>query len=87
MDYFKLATELARAEGEATLRRVATKTIALRSRDKVCGCSAYGFPHRPGGGKCPGGAERFGTEKLGKDDALELYLFDRDEAAAINRGW
>ena len=56
-DYFKLAVGLARAEGQATMQKIAAKTIALQQiasgRAETCGCSAYRFPHRPGSGRCP----------------------------------
>lgn len=87
MDYFKLAVELSRAEAKATLDRIGNKSIALktiknRSQD-VCGCSAYGFPHRTGGGQCPGKS----SEKSIYDINREILRdFDRTEAQIINRG-
>lgn len=87
-DYFKLASNLARAEGRATLQRVATKATVMRDK-KLCGCSAYGFPHRPGSGLCPApevAAIRHGVQKLNAWDSEELALFDRAEARAINSG-
>lgn len=87
-DYFKLASNLARAEGKATLQRVATKATVMRDK-KLCGCSAYGFPHRPGSGMCPAPEReptRYGVQKLNEWDSEELALFDRAEARAINSG-
>lgn len=88
-DYFKLAVGLARAEGKATLQRVATKASVMRDPG-LCGCTAYGFPHRPGSGKCPAPEvepTRYGVQKLSAWDAEELALFDRAEARAINNGF
>jgi hypothetical protein len=87
-DYFKLATGLARAEGKATLQRVAAKATVMRDK-KLCGCTAYEFPHRPGSGLCPAPeveATRYGVQKHNVWDAEELALFDRAEARAINSG-
>jgi len=86
MDYFKLAVELSRAEAKATLDRIGNKSIALktiknRSQD-VCGCSAYRFPHRTGGGGCPG----FAGESQHDIDRELAKDFDRNEAQAINGG-
>lgn len=58
MDYFSLATELARAEGAKTLAGIAAKAVALRSiaegTSAPCHCSAYNFPHYIGRDNCPG---------------------------------
>lgn len=88
-DYFKLASDLARAEGEATLQRVAAKATVMRDKT-LCGCTAYRFPHRPGSGKCPAPEveqKRYGVQKLNAWDSEELALFDRAEARAINNGF
>jgi hypothetical protein len=57
MDYFALATQLARAEGSKTLAQIATKAVALRSiaegTNAPCGCSAYDHPHTLGAEDCP----------------------------------
>lgn len=88
IDYFKLATGLARAEGKATLQRVAAKATVMRD-PCLCGCTAYKWPHRPGSGKCPAPEReptRYGVQKLNEWDSEELALFDRAEARAINSG-
>ena len=57
MNYFAIAVDLARQEGARTLAQAAVKSIAMKSMANggdVCGCSAYSFPHRAGGGRCPG---------------------------------
>ncbi len=51
IDYFRLAADLARAEGEATLTRVAAKATAMRMPE-ACSCSAYRWTHKPGVGEC-----------------------------------
>lgn len=84
-DYFKLAAGLARAEGEATLKRVAEKATTMRLPN-VCGCSAYTFPHRKGSGKCPGVPVRYSTDPRPAWEAEERRLFDAAEARAINSG-
>lgn len=88
MDYFKLATELTRAEAAPTLARVAKKNIALkliRNRaQSTCCCSAYSFPHRQGSGQCPGPEDNDCTFEEAYPE--ELALFNRAEARAINSG-
>jgi hypothetical protein len=87
-DYFKLASNLARAEGNATLKRVAAKATVMRDK-KLCGCSAYGFPHRPGSSLCPApeiATERYSTDPRPAWEAEERRLFDAAEARAINSG-
>jgi len=58
MDYFAVATGLARAEGQMTMARIAAKAIALKTQrnraDVTCCCSAHHLPHRAGTGACPG---------------------------------
>lgn len=34
-----------------------TKRRQRRVNEQTCACQAYPFPHRSGGGKCPGGNE------------------------------
>lgn len=85
MDYFKLAVGLARAEGEATMKRVAAKASAIQRKD-TCACSAYTFPHRPGSGECPGLPVRYTTDPRPSWMAEEAALFDNAEARAINSG-
>jgi hypothetical protein len=83
MDFFQLATNLARQEGAKTLAAVAVKSIAAKSyrnRGETCGCSAYQFPHRVGGGNCPGISTR------NYEDQESLRLFDANEASWINGG-
>lgn len=60
MDYFKLAVGLARAEGEAVLKRVAEKAAAMQ-QPGVCACSAIPALHKPGAGNCPA------TESIARD--------------------
>lgn len=87
-DFFKLAVGLARAEGKATLQRVAAKATVMRD-PCLCGCTAYGFPHRPGSGKCPApeiATERYSTDPRPAWEAEERRLFDAAEARAINSG-
>ena len=85
MDYFKLAVDLMKLEAAPTLARVAQKHTHLRTikaaSHKVCGCSAYGFPHRSGGGNCPAPEPTSYT-----NDREELRLFDANEARSINAG-
>lgn len=52
MNYFQIAVGLAHAEGEATLRRVASKVAAM-SQPGACSCSAYSRTHKAGAGDCP----------------------------------
>ena len=79
-DYFKLASDLARAEGEATLRR-----IAAERKEHPCECMAYNFPHRQGGGKCSGPEPiRYTTDPRPAWEAEERRIFDAAEARAIN---
>ena len=85
MDYFKLAVGLARAEGEATLMRVATKATTMRLPN-VCGCSSYNFPHRKGSGQCPGVPANYSTDPRPAWEAEERRIFDAAEARAINSG-
>ena len=81
-DYFKLASDLARAEGEATLRR-----IAAERKEYPCECLAYNFPHRQGGGKCSGHEPiRYTTDPRPAWEAEERRIFDAAEARAINSG-
>jgi hypothetical protein len=81
MSLFDLATRLARAEADATLRRAAAKTLHMQG--VACGCSAYAFPHRAGGGQCPApDADPDHGCTLDEESAL----FDRAEARAINSG-
>ena len=81
-DYFKLASDLARAEGEATLRR-----IAAERKEYPCECLAYNFPHRQGGGKCSGTEPiRYTTDPRPVWEAEERRIFDAAEARAINSG-
>jgi hypothetical protein len=75
---FDFAVGLTRAEADATLRRAAAKTLHMQG--VACGCSAYAFPHRAGGGQCPA------PDEVGDMYADELALFDRAEARAINSG-
>jgi hypothetical protein len=87
-DFFQLAVGLARTEGEATLQRVAAKATVMRDK-KLCGCSAYGFPHRPGSSLCPApeiATERYSTDPRPAWEAEERRLFDAAEARAINSG-
>lgn len=88
-DYFKLASNLARAEGKATIQRVAAKATVMRDK-KLCGCSVYGFPHRPGSGLCPAPeveSLRYSTDPRPAWEAEERRIFDRAEARAINNGF
>ena len=90
MNYFALATALTRAEAAPTLAKVAQKSVALRliknRAQETCCCSAYpDFPHRPGGGKCPGPSTE--TQTRDQIDADDLACFDRAAARAINNGF
>lgn len=81
-DYFKLASDLARAEGKATLQR-----IAAERKEHPCECLAYNFPHRQGGGKCSGHEPiRYTTDPRPAWEAEERRIFDAAEARAINSG-
>lgn len=89
IDYFELATNLARAEGEVTLKRVASKATVMRDK-KLCGCTVYDFPHRPGSGLCPApeiAPVHYGTDPRPAWEAEERRLFDAAEARAINNGF
>ena len=82
VDYFKLASDLARAEGKATLQR-----IAAERKEYPCECLAYRFPHRQGGGKCSGHEPiRYTTDPRPAWEAEERSIFDAAEASAINSG-
>lgn len=88
IDFFKLATDLARAEGKATLQRVASKATVMRDSG-LCGCTAYRFPHRPGSGKCPAPETEptsYSTDPRPAWEADERRIFDAAEARAINSG-
>ena len=81
-DYFKLASDLARTEGEATRRR-----IAAERKEHQCECMAYNFPHRQGSGKCSGREPiRYSTDPRPAWEAEERHIFDASEARAINSG-
>ena len=63
------------------------KTWLSKKGILTCDCEAYKFPHRLDGGNCRVQYNLENGEKSqADDDALELYLFDRTEAQAINRG-
>ena len=51
-DFFRIAVGLARAEGDSTLKRIASKAAAM-AYPTVCSCSAYRLTHRAGEGECP----------------------------------
>lgn len=74
MSYFNLAVSLARAE--------AAHVTQKRKPQNTCGCSAYKFPHRFGGGDCQGQSQI----THGKSQReIDLADFDRTEAMAINQ--
>jgi len=65
--------------------------MSATAKPTPCRCKLYKFPHRRSDRCDNAEAEaldvpRYGVTKLNADDALELALFDRAEARAINSG-